>query len=586
MRNFTFLFVAMLMTTLGFAQNAPIDFETGGYGASWSWNVFENDSNPALQFIANPYSSGINTSAKVAKFRALVTGHPWAGCESVHGTANLGTFVLDTTNSLIKIKVYKTVISDVGIKLVSDSGWALPELKVANTVINQWEELTFDFSAYTNPPAGQGVYDQIVVFPDFTARTQTNTIYFDDITFNANVVTATSPTTPAPTPPALDTSKVISVFSNSFPNLANTDFNPNWGQSTIVTTPAISNNDMLKYANFNYQGTQFSSAIDASGKDFLHVDLWTADTSAVNIFCISTGPVEKSYSLPITTNQWVSYDIPLAAFTNVDMSDIIQFKFDGGTGSQTIYLDNIYFYEAVNGPTVAAPTPPVRNPAYVISVFSNAYTNLSGTDFNPNWGQSTVVSNPVIQGDTTLKYANLNYQGTSFASAIDASAMGFLHLDMWTADATAVNVFCISTGPVEKSYALPITANQWVSYDIPLSTFTGVDLTDIIQFKFDGGSGSESIFLDNIYFYIDDTYIGNNSSIQNDMFVFPNPVNAGEYVTLTADVKQYRVFDISGKLIVTSTSNEIATNELNKGVYFIVVETKGGNTQTQKLIVK
>ena len=24
------------------AQNSPIDFETGGYGATWTWTVFEN----------------------------------------------------------------------------------------------------------------------------------------------------------------------------------------------------------------------------------------------------------------------------------------------------------------------------------------------------------------------------------------------------------------------------------------------------------------------------------------------------------------------------------------------------------------
>lgn len=81
--------------------------------------------------------------------------------------------------------VWKSVISDVGIKLVAASGWAQPEIKVANTLINQWEELTFDFSGYPNPPGSEGMYDQIVIFPDFdlSGRTQDNIIYFDNITF-------------------------------------------------------------------------------------------------------------------------------------------------------------------------------------------------------------------------------------------------------------------------------------------------------------------------------------------------------------------------------------------------------------------
>lgn len=342
-----YLIILMLSATFAFAQNQPINFETGGYGAAWTWTVFENDSNPPLAILANPSPVGINTSATVAKFTALQTGNPWAGCESAHGTTNLGTFVLDTSNSLIKIMVWKPVISDVGIKLASSTGWALPEIKVANTLVNQWEQLTFDFSAYTNPPTASGMYDQIIIFPDYnlSGRTQTNVIYFDNITFNPQVVSPSSPTVAAPTPPARNPADVVSIYSNAYTNAANTDFFPNWGQSTIVTFPLVQGNETIKYANFNYQGTQFASALNVTSMDTLHLDMWTANATAVNIFCISTGPVEKSYSLPITPNQWVSYNIPLTTFTNVNMADLIQFKFDGGDGSKTIFLDNIYFYK-------------------------------------------------------------------------------------------------------------------------------------------------------------------------------------------------------------------------------------------------
>ena len=33
---------------------SAIDFETGGAGASYTWAVFENSDNPALEIIANP----------------------------------------------------------------------------------------------------------------------------------------------------------------------------------------------------------------------------------------------------------------------------------------------------------------------------------------------------------------------------------------------------------------------------------------------------------------------------------------------------------------------------------------------------
>jgi hypothetical protein len=346
MKKCTIVFL-MLLASAGFAQNAPIDFETGGYGAAWTWTVFENNTNPPVGIIPNPDPTGINTSATVAKFTALQAGNPWAGCESAHGSTDLGSFVLDTTNSLIKIMVWKPVISDVGIKLVAPTGWALPEIKVANTQTNQWEELTFDFSAYSNPPVTEGAYDQIVVFPDFNlaGRTQDNIVYFDNITFNPQTAVMSEPATAAPTPPARDSGDVVSIYSHAYTNVAGTDFFPNWGQSTIVSFPQIQGNETMKYANFNYQGTQFAAPLDVTAMDTLHLDMWTANATAVNIFCISTGPVEVSYALPITPEQWVSYDIPMTTFAGVNLADVIQFKIDGGTGTQTLFFDNIYFYK-------------------------------------------------------------------------------------------------------------------------------------------------------------------------------------------------------------------------------------------------
>ncbi|HJN68892.1 MAG TPA: carbohydrate binding domain-containing protein, partial [Candidatus Marinimicrobia bacterium] len=177
MKKFTLVFTMM---TVVFAQNAPIDFEAGGFGANWTWTVFENNTNPAVEILANPDASAPNTSATAAKFTALVAGQPWAGCETLHG-ADIGTFNLNETNSTIKIMVYKPVISDVGIKLVKPDGWSLGEIKVANTVVNEWEELTFDFAAQVTDG-----YDQLVIFPDFdlAGRTQDNICYFDNITFH------------------------------------------------------------------------------------------------------------------------------------------------------------------------------------------------------------------------------------------------------------------------------------------------------------------------------------------------------------------------------------------------------------------
>lgn len=177
MHTITKTILTLAIPAFAFAQNGPIDFESNGEGATWTWTVFENDTNPALEIVPNPDQSGLNTSATVAKFTALQAGQPWAGCETLHG-AGTGSFAITANNAQIRIMVWKSEISDVGIKLVRPDSWSLGEIKVANTKVNEWEQLTFDFSSHIGLTPD---YDQLVVFPDFQARGSDQVIYFDNI---------------------------------------------------------------------------------------------------------------------------------------------------------------------------------------------------------------------------------------------------------------------------------------------------------------------------------------------------------------------------------------------------------------------
>ena len=196
-----YLFLLLFSTGLA-AQNIPIDFEPTGEGADWTWTVFENAANPPLEIIENPDPTGFNTSATVAKFTALPEGAAFAGCESQIGS-DIGNFVIDENNSIIRILVWKPVISDVGIKLVRADFFSLGEIKIPNTVVNQWEQLEFDFSAHIG-----NTYDQIVIFPDFAERDETHILYFDSV-YGEPAFTST--TDPAATP--------IRVFPNPVGNL-------------------------------------------------------------------------------------------------------------------------------------------------------------------------------------------------------------------------------------------------------------------------------------------------------------------------------------------------------------------------------
>ncbi|MEY2964161.1 MAG: hypothetical protein RL754_1422 [Bacteroidota bacterium] len=216
------------------AQNAPVDFEVGGHGANWNWTVFQNDYNPPLQFVQNPDTLGINNSPTVAQFHALVSGAPFAGCETMHGS-DIGSFSIDANNAIIRIMVYKTAISDVGIKLVRFDNASLGEIKIANTKTHEWEQLEFDFSNHIG-----WTYDQMVIFPDFTGRSEDRIIYFDNI-WGEKYVPAPPP---PPPPPPIDSATM------SLPNF----FSPNFDGVNDGYAPRMQHAEWAEWSIYNRWG--------------------------------------------------------------------------------------------------------------------------------------------------------------------------------------------------------------------------------------------------------------------------------------------------------------------------------------------
>ncbi|MGB5674615.1 MAG: carbohydrate-binding protein, partial [Gemmatimonadota bacterium] len=117
-----------------------------------------------------------------------------------------------------------------------------------------------------------------------------------------------------------------------------------------------------------------------------------------------------------------------------------------GTGTATITAtlgsvaaDGAVTVTAVEGPSTAAPTP-TRPAENVISLFSNAYTNVFvdrwAADFDP-----ATVEDVVIDGSDTKLYTNLGFAVVEFTSEpIDATAMTGFHMDVWTFDSSEFKV--------------------------------------------------------------------------------------------------------------------------------------------------
>ena len=328
--------LTLMITFIGFSQNAPIDFEDGGQGANWTWNVFENADNPPLEFVANPDPSGINTSAMVAKFTARDTNAgaaPYAGLESQHG-GNIGTFDLTSENALVNIMVYKTKISDVGIKFATPSGGALPEIKVANTLINQWELITIDFSSYIGLGETTGL-DQIIVFPDFINRTADDIIYFDNITFGIPVLN------PIDLPITFedDQTPTFSDFNGSSTLLI-----PNPDASGANTSATVAQNTVP--ANAAFAGVNFQvDNIDITTDKVFSLSVWSSLPNIPVLLKLenASGVNTERAAVTTTTNAWetITFDFTdegqltyqsVTIFMNFNMTD---------TADQVYYWDTL-----------------------------------------------------------------------------------------------------------------------------------------------------------------------------------------------------------------------------------------------------
>lgn len=324
-----------------------------------------------------------------------------------------------------------------------------------------------------------------------------------------------APTVPAPTP-TVNSNNVISLFSNAYTNVKVDTWNTHWLYSTAENEDVqISGDDVIRYRNLNFVGIEFTSQpINASAMTNFHLDIWTPDATNGKAFKVMLidfgadgvfgGGDDSQHEVSITsptlaTQKWVSINIPMSSFTGLkSKAHLAQLVLSGDLPN--VYVDNVYFNNSGTTPTSPATAAPVPSysAANVISVFSDSYTNVAGSDLNPNWGQATVVSQVVINGNNTLKYKGLNYQGIQLGSNQNVSGMTSLHLDIWSANSTALNVFLISPGPVEKSFSLTVPTSGWTSLDIPLSSFSSVDLSKVMQFKFEGNG---DVFLDNILFH-------------------------------------------------------------------------------------
>ena len=160
----------------------------------------------------------------------------------------------------------------------------------------------------------------------------------------------------------------------------------------------------------------------------------------------------------------------------------------------------------------AAPGDPGKNSWDVISLFSAAYTDLAGTNFNPNWGQTAGypgnLTTPSYGGDEVKQYQNTgNYQGTETAADVNVSAMTRFHIEIYSSTLTSIRVSLIKTtgGGVEVPTTLALTPGTWNVFNIDITGASFNAVRPIFrQIKYDQPAGAgniQNLIVDNMFFW-------------------------------------------------------------------------------------
>lgn len=222
----------------------------------------------------------------------------------------------------------------------------------------------------------------------------------------------------------------------------------------------------------------------------------------------------------------------------------------------------------------AAPVP-TRAAADVKSIYSNAYIAATAYGYG-GWGQSTQVGTETVEEDNILHLTNYNYLGFEYTTQQDLSDMEYLHIDILPMQAMNFGITPIivnkgSGSGIENSQSVgTLTVKEWNSIDIPLSQFN-MDFTQLShQLKIDKGSGTDVVYVDNIYFWKEDA---NTKTV-----TFKNSIGWDKVYAYVADAEWNDISEEWPGDEITSTLSWSTTSDNAKWVIF-----NNGEVQTADL---
>ncbi|WP_338410352.1 T9SS type A sorting domain-containing protein [uncultured Flavobacterium sp.] len=233
-------------------------------------------------------------------------------------------------------------------------------------------------------------------------------------------------------------------------------------------------------------------------------------------------------------------------------------------------------------PLVAAPTPPARDAADVVSIYSGAYTNVTLDELPTIWSQLGNFSVMQIEGNDTWKITGCEFIGivTNYTNGVNLTNMEKMHIDYWTPDTNPIGVKIVNTvdgGEAIAPLGTTVTGS-WQSIEVDMSSFAALpNKTKITQLLIDPSAPS-LLYIDNFYFYKVAT-ASSESFTDSKVNMYPNPTNNIVNITSIENIDSVSVVNVLGQTVMNKLVNSkdftLDISELNSGQYFLNLNSNG-----------
>ena len=540
--------------------NLPITFENGDNPNFQDFNGSETE------VISNPFPDGLNPSENVAQ--NIVPGNTsFAGVSFDVSTIDLSlgnTFNLDV----------RAILPDAPIllKLENTVNGTSIEREIILSTVNEWENITFDFSTEANAN-----YDKVTLFMYFNSPVSINRVaYWDNLKQNLNDLVAL----PVTFESATADYNVIGFEGAD----AAVEVNPD--PSGINTSNTVVRLTKTEGAAF-FAGTAMGLdvPIDFSETESISIKTWSpkADIPVRLKLEGSGGQVMELDVNTTVTNEWETLTWDFSGQTaGVDWLTVVlffEFVVDLPGDGTTYYYDDIDLAPQIGDLVELPVTFESATADYNVIGFEGAD---SAVEANPD-PSGINTSNTVVRTTKTEGAAFFAGTGMGLDVPIDFSETESISIKTWSPKAD-IPVRLKLEGPGGEFIELDVNTtveNEWETLTWDFSGQTaGVDwLTVVIFFEFVvdlPGDGST--------YYYDDIELAAPLSIGDTVLStvvsFPNPVKTLWNVQAQETITDITIYNLFGQKILSISPNmsDVSLNmsEMRTGVYLAHVYSDKG----------